>query len=85
MQGKQLHSRENVQAIRIGQFHSAVSSNYVRAGISFHQFPLTDEVRLTKWLHILKIGKSASKGMTVCSDHFLDEDYHQGEFPIIIT
>lgn len=53
-------------------------NNYKSDSISIHLFP-KDPKLCKKWAIALKIGKPISKCMTVCSDHFLQSDFHPGK------
>uniref|UniRef100_A0A6P7GPN9 Uncharacterized protein LOC114339301 n=1 Tax=Diabrotica virgifera virgifera TaxID=50390 RepID=A0A6P7GPN9_DIAVI len=52
-------------------------SSYWNPQISLHRFPLDENMRKL-WQSVLRIGKPITKGMTVCSLHFTENDY----FPI---
>lgn len=45
--------------------------------ISFHYFPKESNLK-KKWELALRMGKSASKSMRVCSKHFTPKDYFPG-------
>lgn len=55
-------------------------STYATENVSFHHFP-KDVFDKAKWESALRMGKSASKSMRVCSKHFSPADYiKQGNF-----
>ncbi|CAN8002416.1 unnamed protein product, partial [Ixodes hexagonus] len=58
--------------------------------LSFHRFPNTWETcrrgpdvvnRREEWVRVLRIGKSVTETMSVCSRHFTSSDYTLPEYP----
>ena len=53
-------------------------SNYITDEISLHYFP-KDPNLSQKWKDALKIGKPITKFMSVCREHFTENDYILGK------
>ena len=54
---------------------------YKNSVVSYHRLPVSDKLRLKKWLHVLKrktIPKA--KFSRVCSEHFMDCDFVEKGF-----
>lgn len=55
-------------------------------GIIFHRLPWHDQELLDKWLKALKIKKcNTSHYMTVCSEHFTEDDYKRSPSGVKLT